>query len=243
MGLIVLVGCLTLVIAPDPPVSFGDRMIASSSWPVIVIDPGHGGNDAGTTNHGVKEKNETLDVALRLNDLLHSYNLQTVLTRDTDRYVALSERAAIANRLPEAIFVSIHFNDSRVSSVEGVETYYSEQKVPAQQEWTWIGLFSDSTPTASDESEALAGYIQVALVSKTNTLSRGIKARRLYVIRNTHCPSVLVEAGFLSNSMERQLLTNEDYRNRLAGGIAAGIVDFIKTQQKYPAPVLASAKQ
>jgi len=240
VGLIVLVGCLTLVIAPEPLGDFPHRTIASAHrLPVIVIDPGHGGNDEGAKSNGIMEKNETLDVARRLNVLLRSYNLPTLMTRDSDHYVSLADRVDIANRLEDALFVSIHFNDSRSRSVEGVETYYSEQKVPPQQEWTWIGLFYDSS-SPRDESEALAGYVQVALVSKTNTQDRGIKSRRLYVTRNTRCPSVLVEAGFLSNSMERALLNNGDYRERLAGGIASGIIEFIKSRPQYGAPVFAS---
>ena len=237
MGLIVLIGALTLVIAPDPLEDLHHRTVLSARhFPLVVIDPGHGGNDEGAKNNGILEKNETLDVARRLNILLQAYNIPTVMTRQSDRYVSLADRVAIANRVDDAIFVSIHFNDSRSRLVEGVETYYSDQKVPSQQEWTWVGLFNDSTSTP-DGSETLAGYIQEALVAKTNTLDRGIKSRRLYVTRNTRCPSALVEAGFLSNSMERALLGNEDYRERLAGGIASGIIEFIKSQHQYAAPV------
>jgi len=243
VGLIVLVGCLTLVIAPEPLEDLRRRTVASNhELPVIVIDPGHGGNDEGAKRGGVLEKNETLDVARRLSAILHAYNLRTIMTRDSDRYVPLPERVDVANRIDNAIFVSIHFNDSNSRSVEGVETYYSDQKVPAQHEWTWVGFFNDST-SSTDESEALAGYIQVALVSKTNTADRGIKSRRLFVTRNTRCPSALVEAGFLSNSIERALLDNGDYRERLAGGIASGIIEFIKNQPQYTTPVLAIAER
>lgn len=241
MGLIVLVGCLMLVIVPEPLGDFHGKIVPPANrLPVVVIDPGHGGNDEGTKSHGVLEKNETLDVARRLRKLLLSYNLQVIMTRDSDTYVSLAERVSIANRNENAIFVSIHFNDSRVHGVEGVETFYSEQKVSPQNEWTWIGLFSDS-PALADESEALAGYIQVALVAKINTPNRGIKSRRLYVTRNTQCPSALVEAGFLSNSMERALLSNQEYRDRLSGAIAEGIIEFIKSQHQYATPVLASS--
>jgi N-acetylmuramoyl-L-alanine amidase len=205
----------------------------------MVIDAGHGGNDEGAKRGGVLEKNETLEIAKKLNDVLRDYGFRTVMTRDSDRYVSLAERVTIANRLENALFVSIHFNDSGDRSAEGVETYYSAQKVPAQEEWTWVGLFNDS-PQLSEESELLAGYIQVAIISRTNTQNRGIKSSHLYVTRNTRCPAVLVEAGFLSNALERQLVSNDDYRARLAGGIASGILEFIKNQRQIPAPILAS---
>ena len=240
VGVIVLVGCLTLIIAPDPPSPAGSATMNASRFPTVVIDPGHGGNDEGAKRSGVLEKNETLHVALRLSEILRQYGIETVLTRDQDRYVSLADRVAVANRLDRAIFVSIHFNESRIRSAEGIETFYSEQKVPAQQEWTWVGLFSGQV---SDESETLAGYVQVSLVEQTNTQDRGIKSRRFYVVRNTRCPSILVEAGFLSNPMDRQLLSNEDYQARIAGGVASGIVDFIKHQPEYSTPSLASASQ
>lgn len=237
VGLIVFVGCFTFIIVPDTDKPSERKSTArQSALPVVVIDPGHGGNDEGARSHGVTEKAMTLDIALRVNRMLAAFNVPTVLTRGDDRYVALSERVAIANKIDNAIFVSIHFNQSADQSGNGVETFYADQKVPPGLDWTWIGFFSKPAPPQTDNGETLAGFIQTSLVSRLSEFNRGIKSRSLYVVRHTRCPAVLVEGGFLSNLMEAQLLTNTDYRDRMAAAIVEGILSYEKTQQRTEPP-------
>ena len=241
VGFVVFLGCFTCVVTPDPEES--EKKVAAApeySLPTVIIDPGHGGHDDGATAHGLREKDLTLDVALRVEQMLRSADLTVVLTRRDDTYISLAERADLANRFEKSIFVSLHFNQSNESSAMGAETFYADQKVPPEYSWMWVGLFTKPEAPPLDNGEVLASFIQASLVMKMDVVNRGIKSRSLYVVRNVRNPAVLVEGGFLSNPLEAQLLMNSDYRQRLAGAIAEGIVNYEKTQQRTaPAGKLA----
>lgn len=239
VGLAVLAGCLTFVIAPDEGPTLESRVSAAldPSLPVIVIDAGHGGKDDGARSNGLVEKNLTLDVAFRVDRLLKTFGFRTQFTRDADTYLSLSERAAVANGIENSLFVSLHFNQSSNSAASGVETYYATEKVAPEAEWTWVGYFNESAPLAdADTGEDLAGYVQAALLSRTEAANRGIKARRLYVVRNTRAPAVLVECGFLSNPFEARLIATAGYRDRLAAAIVEGVIHFQKGRPKIEPP-------
>jgi N-acetylmuramoyl-L-alanine amidase len=219
---------LALATTPDeaPP-------MPGSGPPTVVIDPGHGGIDDGTKYFGLAEKDVTLDVGQRLRDILKGLGVATVLTRTDDVYVSLPARAELANKIADtnadSIFVSIHFNQSAVESVDGIETYYADRKMPLPSDWTWVGFFDQPDDQQLDRGENLAADIQSAVVSRMMETNRGIKSRSLFVTRHTRMPAVLVEGGFLSNKIENQSLRNDEYRERIAQGIAAGIVTYIRT--------------
>ncbi len=236
VGLVVLGGCLTFIVAPDDGPTLESRLNSAlnPSFATVVIDPGHGGKDDGARGNGLREKDLNLDLALRVEKLLGSFNFPTVLTRRDDTFLSLSERAAIANKIDNAIFLSIHFNHSTDSSATGVETFYATAKVPPESAWTWIGFFSKPEPPPSDTGEDLAGYIQASLVTRTDAANRGIKARELYVVRHTRCPAVLVEGGFINNPLDARLISNTEYRDRLAKAIAEGVMTY---QKSRPRPV------
>ena len=237
VGVVVFGGCLTFLVAPDelptvPGFSDGSR----ETLPMIVLDAGHGGRDGGGRGKGILEKDVTLDVALRTERLLKMAGFPITQTRRDDTYVSLKERARIANEHDDALFISIHFNKDSSSSSSGIETYYAKKKTPLEAEWTWVGFFSQPEVEASDTGEHLAGSLQAAMSMRTEARNRGIRASNLYVVRHTRCPAVLVEGGFMTNSMDAQLLKNEDYRERLAMGIAEGIMAYQKARRSAPAP-------
>lgn len=238
VGLVVFLGCFTFVIVPDfeNPAAPEKQSLVAEGTPTVVIDPGHGGVDEGTEFFHLTEKDMTLDVALRLEQILRGFNVPTVLTRRDDHYVALSERVTVANKVSNSVFVSIHFNQSSAPSATGVETYFADQKLPPSQDWTWIGFFSRSDTPALDNGETLAGFIQASLVMRMDATNRGIKSKALYVVRHTRQPAALVEAGFLSNPLENQLLRNADYRERLANSIAEGILTYLRTTRPNAVP-------
>jgi N-acetylmuramoyl-L-alanine amidase len=238
VGLVVLGGCLTFIVAPDevPPLSSRVASALEPGFPTVVIDPGHGGKDEGARGNGLKEKDLALDVALRVEKTLNSYNFPTVLTRRDDSFLHLSERAAIANKIDNAIFVSIHFNQGGDSSASGVETYYASDKVAPESAWTWVGFFNKPDPLPGDNGETLAGFVQSSLVIRTDAANRGIKPRDLYVVRHTRCPAVLVEPGFINNPIECRLLSNPEYRERLARAVAEGVMSYQKSRPRT-APV------
>lgn len=171
----------------------------------VVIDPGHGGADPGSHAFGLVEKNLTLDLAKRLEKILQSKGLSTELTRRTDVYVELEDRAEVANRKKGTIFVSLHFNGHTDRSIGGTETLY------------WPG---------SDSGRKLASYIQSELGRRLVTRNRGFKPERLKVLEATHGTAVLIECGFITNRWESQRSGAEWFRQILAEEIAQGILRY-----------------
>ena len=196
---------------------------------------------------GVLEKDLTLDVAHRVDRLLEAEGIATVMTRLGDSYVSLAERAAFANRVSDCIFVSIHFNKDNRPVSTGVETYYAAHQItPGSFMTSWLPfLWRALSESPNLESQSLAGFIQEALVARTQALDRGIKAKQFFVIANVTSPAVLVEGGFLTNKEDNSRLTSEDYREQLAAAISDGILryrDALKQRQSAVA-VTASGKR
>ena len=174
----------------------------SRTFKTVVVDAGHGGKDNGAVRRfGGAEKDATLDVALRLAQKLRASDFKTVLTRSSDVFVDLDDRVRISNRQSNAIFVSVHFNDSRRRGIRGFETYYH-------------------SPSARD----LAYRIQQNLLTIPNSSNRGVKTGNFRVLRNAAYPAVLVECGFLSNRSEGAGARSADRRDELANKIAQAIV-------------------
>src|SRR5438046_7238318 len=168
---------------------------------VVVIDAGHGGFDrGGIPGQRVAEKTMTLDVAQRLKEVLTAYGYRVVMTRDSDVFVPLGTRVAIANSYRNAIFVCIHFNAARRGSASGIETYfYSSQSLP------------------------LASAIHYYVAGGAPSSNRGVRRRGFYVLRKTTVPSVLVACGFLTNPTEGQYVQTAAYRHMLAEEIAEDV--------------------
>src|SRR5215475_1190050 len=182
----------------------------------VVVDAGHGGKDSGAyRRYGPPEKMIALDVAQRLNRKLRESQLKTVMTRDSDVFIELNDRVAVENAQKNAIFVSIHFNDSRRRKVRGFETYYH-----------------------SGVSFDLANQIQGKLMSIPNSANGGVHTANFRVLRLANCPSVLVECGYLSNRSEGNQARDWEYRELLADRIAEAIVE-----QRYGTGVYRASAQ
>ena len=195
---------------------------------VVVIDPGHGGQDSGAIVGGIVEKDLTLDIAQRVDRLLQGQGMATVMTRVGDGYVSLAERAALTNRVPDCIMVSIHFNEGNKAVSSGIETYYADHQVTAGTPIvSWLPFLQHTAlQLPNPESQNLAGCVQEALVSHTQAINRGTKAQQFFVIANVRHPAVLVEGGFLTNKEETARLNNPDYREQIAGAISDGIFHY-----------------
>jgi N-acetylmuramoyl-L-alanine amidase len=166
-----------------------------------VIDAGHGGYDrGGIPGQRVSEKEMTLDVAQRLKKVLSANGYHVVMTRDSDVFVPLGTRVAIANSNPGALFVSIHFNSAKRSGAGGIETYFF-----------------------SRDSLSLASAIHYYVAGGAPSSNRNVRRRGYYVLRKTSVPAVLVECGFLTNPTEAAYAENASYRQKLAEEIAAGV--------------------
>src|SRR6266699_2065213 len=167
----------------------------------VVIDAGHGGYDrGGIPGQRIPEKEMTLDVAQRLKTLLAASGYRVIMTRDSDVFVPLPTRVAIANSYGNAIFVCIHFNSAKRMGAGGIETYFF-----------------------SRESLPLASAIHYYVAGGAPSSNRGVRRRGIYVLRKTSVPSVLVECGFLTNPTEGEYVQTSTYRQKLAEEIAAGV--------------------
>lgn len=168
----------------------------------VILDAGHGGQDSGAVSRstGAKEKDLTLDMVHRIEKELGS-SFRTVLMRHHDAFIDLDDRVARANRYPNAILVSIHFN-SGPAGVRGPETYY----------WRV-------------DSHGLAVRCQraMAAVSPAEQSNRGMVRRRLRLTRNPEIPCLLLECGYLSHPAEAQLVQSPAYRQKMAAAIAQAI--------------------
>ena len=200
-AILVIVGCG--VLASCSTVEETRTKNTTHTFTTVVVDAGHGGKDNGAYRRfGPPEKSATLDVARRLDRKLRESQLQTVMTRSSDVFIPLEERVAIGNRQSNAIFVSIHFNDSGRRGIHGFETYYN-----------------------SRVSFELAQRIQRKLLTISGSANRGVKTANFRVLRKAAFPAVLVECGFLSNRGEGGEAASSSYREKLADKIAEAIVE------------------
>jgi N-acetylmuramoyl-L-alanine amidase len=173
----------------------------SGSATTVVIDAGHGGYDrGGIPGQRVAEKDMNLDVAQRLKRVLAANGCRVVMTRDSDVFVSLGGRVAIANSYPNGLFVCIHFNSAKRMGAGGIETYFYNR---------------DSLP--------LASAIHYFVAGGAPSSNRGVRRRGYYVLRKTNIPAVLVECGFLTNPTEAAYAQTASYRQKLAEEIASGI--------------------
>ncbi|HEX8087435.1 MAG TPA: N-acetylmuramoyl-L-alanine amidase, partial [Blastocatellia bacterium] len=228
---------------------------AESGIKRIVIDPGHGGHDTGTvSSNGMREKDLVLDVARRLRAYIkHNYpDVEVIMTRDSDRFIALEERTAIANSRGADLFISVHANASPSRVASGVETYFlspdrapSEDMQTAARENARIAaeksaeksqpvLASVTVGNRVAESRELARYIQAGLVrgigaaSPRTAMNRGVKHAAFVVLLGASMPSVLAEVSFLSNPKDEALLQTAQFRERIAASLFAGLNAYLK---------------
>ena len=173
---------------------------------LVVIDPGHGGKDPGAIGiGGLREVDVVLPIGLQVARILEQQGVQVVLTRNSDYFVELAGRTAMANRANADVFVSIHANavDNR-PDVSGLETYY---------------LSSGLT---------LARFIHNSILQSLNINDRGVRRARFYVLRNSNMPSVLVETGFVTGYDDSAKLATPAYQSQMAEAIARGILQYLQ---------------
>ena len=217
----------------------------SKPFAVVVLDPGHGGEDSGAMCGGVMEKDLTLDIARRIDRLLDSEGVATLMTRLGDSYVSLAERAAFGNRSKESIFISIHFNEDNKPVASGVETYYATHQINSGSTFaSWLPFFSrPPSNSPKPESQSLASFIQEALVARTRSVDRGTQAKQFFVIANVTSPAVLIECGFITNKDELSKLVSEDYRDQLAAAVADGVLRYREAVSQQKSALAATGQK
>jgi N-acetylmuramoyl-L-alanine amidase len=219
----------------------------------VVIDPGHGGHDTGTVGaEGTQEKDVALAISRKLRAILTEQGLEVTLTRETDRFVRLEDRARMANIARADLFISVHCNSLPQKSIRGIETYtlnlasdrYAIRLAARENATSEKGL-SDlqflladlATRANTEESVRLASRVQAGLVGRLSSKERklrdlGTKEALFYVLLGTKMPAILVETGFLSNPEEEKRLSTPAYQEEVARALAAGVQDFLGNRDR-----------
>lgn len=173
---------------------------------VVVIDPGHGGKDPGAIGiGGTQEKQVILPISKQIAAILEKEGVKVVMTRDSDYFVDLAPRVAIAERANADVFVSIHANSMGLSrpDINGLETYY----------------FSSG--------QRLAQIIHRNVLQRVTIRDRGVRRARFYVLRKSSMPSVLVEVGYMTGREDNPRLRSAAYQTQMAEAIARGILQYL----------------
>ena len=221
----------------------------------VVLDAGHGGNDAGAVGSFSKEKNINLRYTLLVGDMIKKNipDAKVIYTRDKDVFVNLNERARIANKNKADLFISIHTNSSKNSSANGMETFTlgvskskenmevamlenSVIKYEEDYETKYEGFDPNSVDSYimfefmkdqyTDRSITCADLIQKGMIKASKRNDRGVRQAGFLVLRATTMPSVLVELGFISNKEEEKFLNNNDNQVKMATAIFNAIKEY-----------------
>lgn len=241
---------LTLAELPATPTAIATQT-PGNHQKVVVLDPGHGGEDWGASSDYATEKHVVLSVTLKLKALLEAQGIQVILTRDGDYFVELEDRADYATPYIN-LFVAIHANSVKTPEANGVETWvFGEPLEPAllalamEENGGNTELGQARTQEALQVAKDIAGevllesqltysknlaeLVQQEMISATGAKNRGVRENAFYVLRKARSPSILVEVGFVSNLTEGNLLATDDYQSRLAQAIANGIMTFFNS--------------
>ncbi len=194
------------VLPPDtatPPISLPR---ARNGRILVIVDPGHGGKDPGAIGiGGIQETDIVLPIAQQVAAFLEQQGVQAVLTRDSDYFIDLAPRVAMAERMDANLFVSIHANSINMSrpDISGLETYYYS-------------------------SQRFAQTIHNSILQSLDIRDRGVRRARFFVLRKSSMPSVLVEVGFVTGREDAAKLSSPAYRTQMAQAIARGILQYIQ---------------
>ncbi|OCL28624.1 hypothetical protein U472_00255 [Orenia metallireducens] len=175
---------------------------------MIIIDAGHGGEDPGASGQFSNEKDVALQISRMLYTLLKEDGHNTRLTREDDSYPKWEDRV---RSTAEDLFISIHCNASNNPRAAGIETFCY---------------------TSSEEGKELAELVQANLIKGTGRVDRGVKENEnLYVLKNTKCPAVLAEIGFISNIEEEVLLNCVEYQVEVSLAIVKAVDEFVRSRK------------
>lgn len=187
---------------------------------IVVVDPGHGGEDLGATKDGLYEKNLNLDISLRLGKLLEDLGIKVVYTRKTDIDVGLDERVNIANSIDATLFISVHNNYMpNDAGYKGTETLYCVPENPVEGKM---------------DGQKLASIVQKKLVNTLKTVDNGTIYRpNLVVLRKTKMPAVIAEIAYMSNSSDRAKLSDAGFRQKAAEALSEAVMEALDFMQAW----------
>ncbi len=193
----------------------------------ILLDPGHGGSDAGAKGAKLLEKDINLQIAQKVAQRLRDMDFTVFLTREDDRDVSLDERAAMTTGCNADLFISIHQNSAANRNARGIETYAIAPSNAPVTNGKVTDRVKSSDPGNRFERESLvfAAQLQQNALGETGAFDRGVKHARFRVLRFSDTPSVLIECGFISNIEDEALMASDTYLDKLAAGIARAVYE------------------
>lgn len=218
-----------------------ERLALEPHIPLVLLDAGHGGRDPGTAHNGIVEKDAALDLTRRIGRRLAALGVRVAHTRTQDVFLTLEERCAAVRKRQADLFVSIHINAGKDTTVAGFETYVlldtgkgtdltaAENAFQGTPDTVGAAVAPQGREELSAASRKLADLVQSAVMRELRgkgyaTPDRGVLAGPFFVLREAGVPAILVEAGYCTNEREAALLAAPKYRERLAEGIAQGIL-------------------
>jgi N-acetylmuramoyl-L-alanine amidase len=213
------------------PILRSEYYLGNAGCKVIVLDPGHGGEDIGAEGpNRTQEKDVVLDIAKRLRSALVQEGYKCLLTREYDQFIELEKRAELAAQWKADLFVSIHANAAESGDASGVETYV----LPAPG---YVSTSSEQTERLEktsfpgndhDPVNNILGYqLHKNLLAGLSADDRGLRRARFVVLKNAPCPAVLCEVGFITNPAEEEKLAGKDYRESIARSLHKGVMDYM----------------
>jgi N-acetylmuramoyl-L-alanine amidase len=198
----------------------------SSGFDTVVIDPGHGGHDSGARGIYGYEKDFALKLAFNLKSQLESQGIRVVMTRTTDTFISLGGRVQFANKIPNSIYVSLHFN-SGPSTGTGIETFaLTPQGASSVYGSRTVDAYSFNGNQRDSENIALATAIHASVVNHFKLVDRGVKRARWYVLKGLERPGVLFEGGFVTSPNDGRLIAAENFRQEMAATLCQAIMNY-----------------
>lgn len=213
---------------PRPSATPGITDIPTAGNGLVVIDPGHGGSDPGAIGYKdgeiyIRESDINLDISLKLYEMLKKKGVNVAMTRSTDVYVGLRERAEFANNLDASLFICVHNNSSTSSAANGSMVYY----------FTSDGD-EDTKAAYGMTSKEVAQLVHKGILKYGKRYDRKIAdGSKFVVLYSTAMPAILTECAFVSNDEERELLNTEKFKDDLAKGICEGVIESLKKMGLY----------
>jgi N-acetylmuramoyl-L-alanine amidase len=210
------------------PILYPPKLRKGQRIKTVCLDPGHGGKDSGNTDGVGIEKDRTLALAREVGRLLRESGYKVVMTRNSDKFLELDERAEFARRQSADLFVSLHFNASASPGARGIETYcLTPPRAPStntRQETSNVGALPGNK--VDHLNVFLAHHVQKSMVHALGSEDRGVKRARFVVLKTVTMPAILVEGGFMSDPHEGKKISDRDYGRNLARSIVSGITTF-----------------
>lgn len=246
-----------LVIGAAPPPVLKEGALPQISGPRkkmrIVVDPGHGGKDPGATKARYREKDWNLAVGKELAKLLKKGGFEVKMTRDSDEFIALTDRSKISNNFKADLFVSIHTNSTKNKNANGFEVYFRSDKPTDKEAAATAALENEAMQYEEvhynfvdallqslakneyiNESSKLAGYVSNEVYKqegiKIAVKKNGIRQANFYVLRGVQSPAILVEMGYISNTKDRGRLSQSSVQKKMAKGIYNGVVSYAQKE-------------